>query len=415
MNSAAFRIILTKVRWLVYETGTSCFDFGFWLFHFPVPGMVKRQSSGIRRVVFVGELLPPRTSRMAKWLYRSGSYSAVLVCSKRGFVEKFSGSEFDGIYLFRNKWHLKRILRAIPGVSLLHSFAPKSYFPDIARETLNVPFIHDMQDVYATYYGLTPSLRWLKKELPHERNCLEKADGLVAHSLEPNVAYRKYHTPKKPPSLFFPLYCDDDSFLEVKKAPVSDEIHLVYAGGVAGSHRNPKQYGSIQFQGLIKQLSAQKIHFHIYPSPSNVRADYEEYEVLDGQNPYFHFHQPVAQQDLAGELNKYDWGILPFFAGQNEQSPDKYKYATTLKVFNYLEAGLPVIVSKDIIYQCWIIERYGYGIGISGSQITDLRSLITPLVHDSMLKNIPFAREKLSLKNNIPRLEAFYDEILAKS
>ena len=254
----------------------------------------------------------------------------------------------------------------------MHGFAPKSYYCNIARKSVKAPYIHDMQDVYATYYGLHPTLNWLKKELPQERECLEKADGVVAHCLEANVAFRKYGIAKKPPTLFFPLYCDDDFFQEHNKVFNPDEIHLVYAGGVAGSHRNPKQYGNIQFHGLIKTLTEQGLHFHIYPSPGNIRADYEEYEEKAKKNALFHFHEPVAQHDLAKELSKYDFGILPFFKNLSEQSEDKLKYATTLKLFNYLEAGIPIIVSKDINFQAWMVERNGIGFSISFEDRTKL-------------------------------------------
>jgi len=413
MNTAAFRIILTKIKWLSYETGTSLFDFLFWLLRLPVAGMVKTPVPELKRLVFVGELLPPRTPRMAKWLCRTGRYSAVLVCSKRGFIEKFSDPHFEAVFLFRNKWHLRRILRAIPEVWLMHSFAPKSYYPDIARQTLSVPFIHDMQDVYATYYGLKPNLKWLRKELPHERACLEQADGLIGQSLEPNVAYRKYHSTHKPPTLFFPLYCDEDVFCSNTQKLLPDNIHIVYAGGVAGSHRNPKQYGNIQFQSLIEKLGKQQIHFHIYPSPSNVRADYEEYEKLDDSNPWFHFHRSVSQQELTSELSKYHFGILPFFRELSEQSDDKLKYATTLKLFNYLEAGIPVIVSRDLGYQSWLIKRTQSGFFIDLDQLDAIRDIILKTDYDSLIAAVLKARKTLSLKEQSLRLEHFYQRIVS--
>jgi hypothetical protein len=411
MNTASLRIIIGKIRWLTYEVFTSLFDAAFWFLHLPVTGTPGLAEKNKKRIVFIGELLPPRTPRLAKWIIRSGNYTAVLVCSKRGFVKKFSDPCFEATLLFRNKWHLRRVLRGIPDVYLLHSFAPKSYYPDIARLALKVPFIHDMQDVYATYYGLHPSMPWLKRELPHEQACLEQADGVIGHSLEPNVAYRKYQTKNKPPNLFFPLYCDDDFFCNTPKSLNPDDIHIVYAGGVAGSHRNPKQYGNIQFHQLIKTLSAQKLHFHIYPSPSNVRADYEEYEEIAKENPFFHFHEPVAQQDLAKELSQYHFGILPFFKELSEQSGDKLKYATTLKLFNYLEAGIPIIVSKDLGYQSWLTERYSCGIGIRMEHIQELKTLINKTNYKTLLAAVQNSRTKLSLGRQTKRLENFYQRM----
>ncbi len=250
--------------------------------------------------------------RLAKWIKRKSNYTLILVSYKKGFVKEYSDSCFNNVYLFRNKWHLKRILKQITHISLVHGFATKSQFANMARVFLNKPYVHDMQDVYTIYYDKNTALKWLKKELPNEAACLTQADGIVAHSMEVNPALRILKPVKKPKTIFFPLYCDNDFFQENTKTIDTNDIHLVYAGGVVGSHRNPVQYGSIQFHGLIKILAEQKLHFHIYPSPSNIPADYEEYKQLDKDNPYFHFHAPVPQQQLAKELSKYHFGILPF-------------------------------------------------------------------------------------------------------
>lgn len=362
-------------------------------------------------ILFVGEHLPPRIPRMAKWIKRQSSYELVLVCHQRGFIKEFSDKCFNEIHLFRNEWHLKRILKQLKNISIVHGFAPKSQFPNIARKFLNKPYIHDMQDVYSIYYEKNTDLSWLKKELPHEEECLTKANGIVAHSLEPNAALRLLKIKPKPKTIFFPLYCDDDFFQSNTKSLNENDIHVVYAGGVAGSHRNPAQYGNIQFQGLIKTLTAQKLHFHIYPSPSNIRADYEEYEKIANENPYFHFHLPLAQQELAKELSKYHFGLLPFFRSLSEQSDLKLKYATTLKLFNYLEAGIPVIVSEDIIYQNTVLNRYGTAINLSEESLKFLREKILAMNYNELRQNVVIAREKLSLKNNIIRLNNFYKSL----
>ncbi len=412
VNLAKLKILSYKIRWLLWDKSTSLFDFLLYQIT-PAQNKTTSQSDKTKHVVFVGEFLPPRIPRMAKWLKREGNFYFVLLCHERGFVEKYTDPSFDETILFRNNWHLKRILKGLKQIDLLHGFAPKSYYCNEARKSVNVPYIHDMQDVYATYYGLNPDLNWLKKELPHERECLEKADGVVAHCLEANVAFRKYGINKKPQTLFFPLYCDDDFFQEHTKKFNPNEIHLVYAGGIAGSHRNPKQYGNIQFHGLIETLTKQGLHFHIYPSPGNQPIEYEEYEAIGKKNPLFHFHQPVAQQELAKELGKYDFGILPFFKVLSEQSEDKLKFATTLKLFNYMEAGLPIIVSSDLTFQSWIINRYKVGIPINYQQLTRVKELILLKDTSSMRDGLIYVRKnEVSLKRNIHRLVAFYHQLL---
>lgn len=415
VNLAKLKILSYKIRWLLWDKSTSLFDY---LLYQITPTQKNKTDSNdkAKHVVFVGEFLPPRIPRMAKWLKREGNFYFVLLCHQRGFVQKYTDPSFDETLLFRNNWHLKRLLKGIKQIDLVHGFAPKSYYCNVARKSVDAPYIHDMQDVYATYYGLNPDLNWLKKELPHERECLEKADGVVAHCLEANVAFRKYGIKKKPKTLFFPLYCDDDFFQEHTKKFNPDEIHLVYAGGVAGSHRNPKQYGNIQFQKLITTLSEQKIHFHIYPSPSNIRADYEEYEQIAKQNSYFHFHEAVAQQDLAKELGKYDFGIHTGFVNDelHTQSAEKYKYCTTLKLFNFMEAGIPTIISDNLIYQAWILERFGGGVTIERKDLEELDKLLISFNYSIKKTNLVNKRIGLSLKQNTQRLMVFYQKLITE-
>lgn len=407
--TASQKIFLVKLRWFLYERVTSVSDLFLYLVNSPVSGRKELKRNNKKVIVYLGEQLPPRIPRMAKWVKRSSDFSTVLVCSQRGFFEMFSNDEFDAVFLFRNAFHLKRIIRQMPNIHLIHAFAPKSHYPDIVRRNFTHKFICDYQDVYSIYYGLDPQLGWLKHELPHEKACLEHADGIIGHSLEPNAAFRKYGIKNKPKTLFFPLYCDDDVFQDNKKNLNPDDIHLVYAGGVAGSHRDPKQYGNIQFHNIINILSKQKIHFHIYPSPSNIRADYAEYEEIAQKNPFFHFHESVSQDKLAKELSKYDYGILPFFKDVSSQSEDKLKYATTLKLFNYLEAGIPIIVSKDLCYQSWIASRNNVGIILDGlSDMNFTSESIQKIDHAKLLLEVIRARKKLSLKSNINRLLEFY-------
>jgi hypothetical protein len=413
VNLAKLKILSYKIRWLLWDKSTSLFDFLLYQIT-PTLNNKTTQPGKAKHVVFVGEFLPPRIPRMAKWLKREGNFYFVLLCHERGFVEKYTDSSFDETLLFRNNWHLKRILKGLKQIDLVHGFAPKSYYCNEARKSVDAPYIHDMQDVYATYYGLNPDLNWLKKELPHERECLEKADGVVAHCLEANVAFRKYGISKKPKTLFFPLYCDDDFFQEHTKKFNPNEIHLVYAGGIAGSHRNPKQYGNIQFHGLIDTLTKQGLHFHIYPSPGNQAIEYEEYEAIAKKNPLFHFHQPVAQQELAKELGKYDFGIHLGFVNDAEhaQSVDKYKYCTTLKLFNFIEAGIPTIISDNLIYQAWILNRHCAGVEISRFDLESLPVKLNSVDYKKLQKDLLEKRNLLSLKINTQRLAAFYFQLL---
>lgn len=381
-----------------------------------------KNPSNEKLIVYIGETLPPRIARVAKWSKRLDKFTTVLLCHKQGYVEKFSNPDIDNTILFRNEWHLKRLIKSIPAPYIIHAFAPKSKYPFIAknawkRTNPHIPFVVDYQDVFTVYYGTVPRYNWLKEELPCERACLSESDGIVANSLEPREGMKIWSIKKSGKRIFFPLYADNDYFLtkgieqKIKQFSL-DDLHLVYAGGVVGSHRDKVHYGATQFHWLIEYLTYQKIHFHIYPSPSVIKADYEEYEQISKNSEYFHFHSPVSQSKLPEELAKYHYGLMPFFRGLSGQSDLKYKYATTLKLFNYVESGVPILVGADVLYQSWIVERYSLGRAVAKEEdFKDVRKLINDIPYEEQVKKIMESREKLSLKKHTPRLLKFYESL----
>ncbi|MFI5164500.1 MAG: hypothetical protein ACHQHP_04545, partial [Bacteroidia bacterium] len=71
------------------------------MFNIPVSGNKNIKRNGKKVIVYLGEQLPPRIPRIAKWVKRSSGLCTVLVCSRRGFFEKFSDPSFDAVFLFR--------------------------------------------------------------------------------------------------------------------------------------------------------------------------------------------------------------------------------------------------------------------------------------------------------------------------
>jgi hypothetical protein len=418
-NLANFRIVLIKLKWFLYEGMTSVWDICLLGLRILPANTIIKNRHDEKTIVYVGEFLPPRIPRLAKWCKKSGHFSVLLLCHERGYIKKFSNEEIDQTLLFRNEWHLRRIIKSLAKPYVVHGFAPKSKYPYIAMKAFreihpNVPFAADYQDVLSIYYEESAAQGWLLKDLPYEKNCMQYADGIVAHSLEPCEGMKVFEIQNKK-RLFFPLYSDNDSFCTPNHQLSSDDIHLVYAGGIFGSHRDKGHYGGAQLHWLIDYLTTQKIHLHIYPSPSVQKADYEEYQNIARVNSFLHIHESVSQESLAQELSKYHYGLMPFFKENSRQSLLKYKYATTLKLFNYLEAGIPIIAGTGVVYQSWIVERYGLGISVrQKTDFADIRKLIGKEPYHAQGERVLRGRNQLSLQKHIPRLMKFYELLSEK-
>lgn len=407
---AAFKILLIKIRRKLSLLISSAFD--FLIFQVGKQRLkASTQNADKKIIVYLCELIPARAGRMAKWVGKNPLFEVILVCHQDGYVPEFAGGHFSREFTYRNEWHLRSTLLRIGHIDVIHSFAPKCYYPEIARLFTQKPFILDMQDVVVTYHGLNPPYAWAKKELIYEKSCLSHADVIIGQSLEPRAGILQYGIKKRPETMFFPLFCDDDSLKPQSGKNLKEGIHVVYAGGLAGSHRDRRQFGILQFHNLIESLSKQEIHFHVYPSPSTLPPDYEEYYGIAAKNPFFHIHEPVDNDALTTELAKYHFGILPFFREDSDLKEDKMKYATSLKMFNFLEAGLPVIISRDIFYQWWIVMRKNSGVAISKQDIPDLGKKLRSLDYDRLLKNVDEYRRELSLSKHVPRLINLYQRL----
>ena len=362
-------------------------------------------------IVFVGTYMHARIGRIAKWTKRKSAYKIHLICSKNGFLDQLSNNTFETTLLFRNTWHLKRILKRYshPNV-IIHSFGPPhlAAFEVMKMNTL-AKRVFDYQDLMITNFGFEAPFAYMQKELEKEEFILNKAELIVNHSLELQVAKKNYESiPGK--KLYFPNYTDNDFFIE-KPLKRNNEIHLVYAGSVYSKFRNSDYFGGSQLHWLIEKLNNQGIHFHIYPAPTNVGANLVDYEKMHEELEFFHLHQPLKQEELSMALSAYDFGVLPFFDRLTKVLPQKRRYSTTLKLLNYAEAGIPVIMSEDLEFQHHLGNRVGVAIRTSWDEFGELKNKIEDLDLEEIHQRIQMNRERYSIEKNIARLLAAYKEI----
>lgn len=242
-----------------------------------------------------------------------------------------------------------------------------------------------------------------------EQYCIENARG---------VSYREYsleylrdvlHFQIKGKSIRFWDYCSDEKE-EFHSEDSELELSLCYVGGIEPEGEFPESpFGHLEFASQCEQNHC---HFHIYP-PDWDEKRYEEFIKQDETNPYFHFHKPVPNNKLAEEISKYDYGVSPVkddiwnkkYSGQ--YTKEKLIYAGANKLFDYLDAGLPIITAiPQKISQ--YLEKKGVLINWTNGQydFDYLRSR-----KKMMRENIPDVREELRIGNHIPKLIEFYESL----
>jgi hypothetical protein len=171
-------------------------------------------------------------------------------------------------------------------------------------------------------------------------------------------------------------------------------------------------HGIEYFFDFIDSMQQQQIELNIYPSPHTRPEVYVDYITDSKKMQYLKMHGTVLQKNLAKEISGYHFGVSPHFREESSGvTKDKLELGTSLKFFNYLEAGLPILMSSEMKYMSWLVERYKIGIVFSKEDIPKLSAIIKSANYSELQKNVVAAREKLSMKNNVHRLISFIENL----
>lgn len=341
-----------------------------------------------------------------------GDFRFSILLPHSGLDNLFQIDTFDQVIYYRNLWDFRRKLNQFEAIRLAHGFTRRCHTVKILIEEYKLPVFINVKDTSVASHGLNPPHWYLREELPSEKSAFSFSNGILAESLEPNHASRLFQIKKRPASIYFPNYCESNKNLSLAKKISETEWHFVYVGSIRGSQDNALEHGNIQMHWLIKTLNDQKIHFHVYPNPNMSRVVYDEYYAMERELAYFHMHESLSPEKLNREISQYHYGLIPFFNEDTNRSPLKRYYSSSLKIFNYVEAGLPVLISKDMGHQRWILERYGMAIGLHKSDFYAIEEKIDFVSYKKQVNSLMENRKNLTLENQIHRVSKFYRQIL---
>ncbi len=379
-------------------------------------------------ILFVTECPALHTFKLMSEICKQG-YSIILY-SKRGnltetiHVDQFKDDKYFDLHYTSvgiSPYELE-IITKIVKPQLIHAEIGM-WPPFLLAECITnweVPVVVDYRDVEEVVFTDTDQACKYKKINPSQYAIEEKAreviykkaSGIILKESE-NVSkflQDKYnHTPKHQLQYF--QYIIGDKILP--KPPETSNLGIVYAGNICA---DPEWHSYPQYVALLnaaKTITAQRLHFTIYNSEDSTGEGYEDFLNLSKENNYFHYKFAVPYQQLIPELSQYDYGYFCLdYTNSYVESPFFIKETLGSKVFTYLEAGLPVIVSKEIGFMAEILNKMGLAIPYLYTELATLKKHLSLIDRDSMLKDIDKTRSKWTHKNNIHKLNKFYDEII---
>lgn len=387
-----------------------------------------------KTIVYVPRRSRIRLYKIAKAVMLSQEFRLVLVCEESFYDEDLFKGIFDEVIfynkksaLFSNKYFefLSRKLvfsRGLPDLLsivkelnpfLIHAFCePYDHIEYLLKRTDYPLIMSDGADFSGISGGLENINSITRKQ---EKFAFENVNGLIYKG--PKLVteyYRRFGYNIDCEEMTWFDHCDEDFFVEYPRSKLSDkdgELHLVYTGNISVNPEVKYCY----YPPLGRILAKQRIHLHLYPNPYQYKTS-PEYTELDKTEPYFHFHEPVPLKGLIKEISKYDWGLWvhaedPSFRTQQ----DKMATGIGNKLFTYLEAGLPVVVSDSRIYGTNLVQKHEIGFSINDSDWINFKNILESVNYPELQKVILEKRAELSLRNNFNRLVDFYNKFAENS
>lgn len=265
----------------------------------------------------------------------------------------------------------------------------------IKNKSLIGQVVFETYDIIGGFYKC-----FTNEEYYIEKYCLENADGVSyrEYSLEYQTDIMKYDIKGK--KIRFYDYCIAKPMNNLLKK-TNDELSICYVGFLEAKE-------DIYIE-LADKCRENKCHLHIHPSFYDENK-YKECIKRDKEDSYFHFHSPVPYDDLINTLTQYDYGIVPARDNLWEDDYDviqtkyKYIYLAGNKLFDYLEAGLPIVAPFPLKF----IQELGEKGAVINWTIGQYDFEYLKKKKDEMKKNVIKVREEYRLGRNINKLIEFY-------
>jgi len=225
------------------------------------------------------------------------------------------------------------------GIHVVHSqnYEHLGYF---AVKYAGRPVIHDVSDFYSIFPRnqeqpsrrilgpLDTVKRWRRLWL--EKYVLERADGLTFNSpVMLRLAQERYSITGE--TLVIPNAVPEEdmpySFLPRLSAQ-DGSTHTVFVGHINGPKLN-----------RLVEIANRGVHVHLYTLQKN--AFRQTLVETCTSHSYLHWHDALPYKSLLKELTQYDFGLVLWY---EEAKEPFFQASLPSKLFDYLAAGLPVVV-----------------------------------------------------------------------
>ncbi|MGD2118499.1 MAG: hypothetical protein PVG66_09080 [Chromatiales bacterium] len=203
------------------------------------------------------------------------------------------------------------------------------------------------------------------------------------------------------------------------KTPVTHDnsapIRLVYTGQVMNPSVSSRVFGDLDLFPLIGSATTLDYRFTVFNSLlyQNTPAEmFSAYLDEAAANSCFDFHHGVDFPDILDHLHgHFDFGLIIFTPSDELViGPNHLIGAMASKLFTYLAAGLPVLVSAQLEYMAQFVTRHGIGLVIQDfSDARELQQKIAGIDWTQLQQRIVQVQQDYAIERLAQQLLDFLD------
>ena len=396
-----------KIYRLIFQVITAMIDF----FYLKYKNVDSSEAEALKNlIIFYGRDYTPRIHKLICEFIRKGIIPVLII----DFFEEGSSIPSEVIlHRSRNRFHsgylLKRYLKHV-----LIYYGSDSRFCSLHIEKHLGYKIFDNYDNYSLYYkGKSPYL-FMNQLIISEKKCYTYCDLVLARNIEASESLRNFSLAMKR-KFFLPDICEESKFCfkQKDKINLSKNVNLVYCGGLYGHKERNRTHGFDDFSDLYKALKDTNLIIHLYPNPFQNESHYRSILELSKVNLNVRVYQSIPYKKLVEEITQYDFGIIPHYILESYNvNPIKLKYATSNKFINFLEAGLPIIITDELVFMAWLVTRYNLGTVISKKDFEKLPEIVSKVDYSYLCQNVEKFRIKLA---SLDRVTLLYNYLNKKN
>lgn len=349
---------------------------------------------------------------------REKGYKTILI-SLQGHVScAFTLDELNGcfdriVYCENDLLYMLTIVNGLAvGVMHLQPLALHYEISSLAATVASVPVVCEFNDILCTLLdenadgdGYDIPLQYLC-----EKFLCEKTHGVIYCDHERSYNELQHRYDMSCPAIQFQAYIPETD--KVDCDPPQESIgSMVFAGGLAD---RPGLYGDATCSlctDIADQLTLQGICLDVYNAYDNGDPRFDHYRQLSEKNPLLTYHTAISRTRIFQTLSRYDYAWLVLNYEHSKVKKEIYKNTMTTKIYDYLTAGLPVIVSEELEYISEFVARWGVGFSMAYKNIHNLKDVLERTDREQLVLNVKRFQEHWELGRQIDRLEGFYHHV----